>query len=126
MIQISSYIMCHVLHMLGYLRRRHSLKSLRNLLLPSKPRLSVDLSSRLQSRANATIVQQHSAQHNLVVAEGFLLVVDVRGAVLAVVLLRHLLYYVYSRELNGSADLRNERPCPSHPCTCTCPDPCPS
>jgi hypothetical protein len=68
------------------LRRRHGIKRLRKLLLPAKPRLSINLRRGLESRARPVLVQQTSAKHDLVVAEDFLLVVDVRCAVLAVVL----------------------------------------
>jgi hypothetical protein len=69
-----------------HLRRRHRLESLCNLLLPPESRLSINLSRRLQPRAETALVKQDGAQHNLVGAERFLLVVDVGGAVLAVVL----------------------------------------
>jgi hypothetical protein len=64
----------------------HGLESLRNLLLPSKPGLAVDLGRRLEACPNATVVKEDSAEHDLVVAESLLCVVDVGGAVLAVIL----------------------------------------
>jgi hypothetical protein len=64
----------------------HGLESLRNLLLPSKPGLAVDLGRRLEASPNATVVKEDSAEHDLVVAESLLCVVDVGGAVLAVIL----------------------------------------
>lgn len=70
-----------------YLRRWHGLECVRNLLLPSKPGLAVDLGCWLEVRADlATLVQQDGAEHDLVGTENLLLVVDVGGAVLAVIL----------------------------------------
>jgi hypothetical protein len=58
----------------------------RNLLLPSEPGLAVDLSGRLETSSDTTVVQQNSAEDNLVIAKSLLRMVDVSGAVLAVVL----------------------------------------
>lgn len=73
-----------------YLRRRHRLKSLGNLLLPSKPRLSVNLRGGLEACTQTAVVQEDGAQDD-VLGHDVLLVVDVRGAVLAVILIATLL-----------------------------------
>jgi len=65
-----------------YLRRRHNLECLRNLLLPRQAVLAKDFRTRLE--VFDTFVQQSCPQDNAVGAEGLLLMVHVRGAVLAV------------------------------------------
>lgn len=85
-----------------HLRRRHRLKSLRYLLLPPEPRLAVNLRRRLQSRAKSAVVQKHSAKDDCVGAESLLVVVYVRGAVLAVVLCISLAPRVVCREFGGT------------------------
>ena len=64
--------------------RWHSLKGVRNLLLPRQAVLAVDLRTRLE--VLHTLVEQSCPQNNVVWAEGFLGVVHMGGAVLAVVL----------------------------------------
>jgi hypothetical protein len=65
-----------------HLRRRQSLERLRDLFLPPQSCLAEDLSSGLQSSIKA-LLEQASAQHDGIVAHDFLVVVDMRGAVLA-------------------------------------------
>lgn len=60
---------------------------MRNLLLPSKPGLSIDLSRRLEVRTNgAVLVAEEDGVQDSQVRDGLLDVVGVDGAVLAEVL----------------------------------------
>lgn len=67
-----------------HLRRRQSIKRGRNLLLPRQAILAVNLRPRL--KIIDTLLQQSSPQDDFVGPHGILLVVDMRSAVLAVVL----------------------------------------
>lgn len=65
------------------LRRRHGSKGLRNLLFPRQSRLAKDLSHGLEFLD--AFGQDSGAKNDLVVAHYFLVVIDVRGAVGAIV-----------------------------------------
>jgi hypothetical protein len=67
---------------------------MRNLLLPSKPHFAVNLCLGLEVCAEAVGVEQHGAEDDLVWAQGLLVVVDVRGAVLAVELGLELVFHM--------------------------------
>jgi hypothetical protein len=73
------------------LRRRHRLKAVRNLLLPSQAVLAVNLRRGLEVR-----LQQTRSKHDLVLAQRLLCVVHVCGAVLAVVAVDALAWNVMS------------------------------
>jgi hypothetical protein len=116
-----------------YLRRRHGLEASRYLLLPRQARLGIDLRRRLE--VLDALVEQTGAQDNVVGAEGLLCVVDVGGAVLAVVAVDALACCMFSILFNR-ADMRDGfvrgvevrmrimwlETYQSHPCRCTCPD----
>jgi hypothetical protein len=120
---------------------RHSLECVRNFLLPSEPGLAVDLSRGREFCTDfPVLVQQNGTQHDLVVTEDLLRVVDVACAVLAEVLekenistrLDAVLKSEGSRTSGGDGnricswiDLRSECSCQSRPCRCTFQDPCP-
>jgi hypothetical protein len=67
-----------------HLLRWHNLKSMRNLLLPPKPRLSINLRRRLKVRTNSTIlIAEEDGVQDGQVRNGLLDVVGVDGAGLA-------------------------------------------
>lgn len=106
--------------------RRHHLESVCNLLLPAEPRLSVDLSGRLEVSTNlAVLVAEEDGVQDGQVGDGLLDVVGVDGAVLAEELINRLLAYGLCGR-GRYLDLRNRHPCQSHRCRCTCRGcPCP-
>lgn len=65
------------------LRRGHTLEASSNLLLPWQANLGVDLRRRLE--VLDALIEQASPEHDAVGAQRLLRVVDMRGAVLAVV-----------------------------------------
>ena len=97
-----------------YLRRRHLFKSLRNLLLPPKPRLAINLRRRLEPCTKTAVVEKHSAQNDIIVHD-VLLVIYVCGAVLAVVLIPSLAQHSLDNMLWDVDDLRSAHHCPNHP-----------
>lgn len=77
-----------------YLRRRHALEASGDLLLPWQAHLGVDLRRRLE--VLDSLVQQTGAKDDAVGAERLLCVVDVGGAVLAVVAVDTLACSIFS------------------------------